>query len=148
MDMKSRVEKVRLLAPIVVLVVILTLSVPGVPAGLAQESSPVIWQVQVWEGDRTGLSNPLINDSGTWQDIPWQTISDAPHVLEIDWIGATGAASTACASAPCTGSIQARAEPTISMPSNHDGSPILVPNKVLRTRTQGCWEPGFCCQHP
>jgi len=46
MDMKSRVEKVRLLAPIVVLVVILTLSVPGVPAGLAQESSPVIWQVQ------------------------------------------------------------------------------------------------------
>ncbi|MGE5378576.1 MAG: hypothetical protein ACM3XO_26250 [Bacteroidota bacterium] len=59
MSMKSGVEKIRLFAPIVVLVVILTLSIPGVPAGLAQESSPVIWQVQVWEGDRTGLSNPV-----------------------------------------------------------------------------------------
>ena len=43
----------------ILLVLILTLSLVGVPAGSAQEGAPFLWQVQTFESDRTGLSNPV-----------------------------------------------------------------------------------------
>jgi hypothetical protein len=33
----------------------------------------------------------LLNDSGTWLNTSWFTISDAPHAIEFDWRAATGA---------------------------------------------------------
>jgi len=33
----------------------------------------------------------LLNDSGTWINSSWFTISDAPHPIELDWKAATGA---------------------------------------------------------
>jgi hypothetical protein len=32
----------------------------------------------------------LLNDSGTWQNTSWFTISDAAHPIELDWRAATG----------------------------------------------------------
>jgi hypothetical protein len=33
----------------------------------------------------------LLNDSGTWQNTAWFTITDLPHTLEIDWAAASAA---------------------------------------------------------
>jgi acid phosphatase type 7 len=37
------------------------------------------------------VSFGLLNDSGTWQDTTWATLSDGKHSLEIDWKAATSA---------------------------------------------------------
>ena len=46
-----------------------------------QRSSSSTYQVRVG----------LLNDSGTWINSSWFTISDAPHPIELDWRAATGA---------------------------------------------------------
>jgi hypothetical protein len=37
------------------------------------------------------LRAALINDAGTWTNLAWITISDAPHMVEVDWRAATAA---------------------------------------------------------
>ncbi|MGE5464209.1 MAG: hypothetical protein ACM3PS_12685, partial [Syntrophothermus sp.] len=57
---RGRVEKARLFVPSTILLAILiVLSLVWVPAGMAQSNSPVVWLVQSWHADRTGLSNPV-----------------------------------------------------------------------------------------
>ena len=36
------------------------------------------------------LRAALVNDSTTWTNTAWFMISDAPHVIELDWLAATG----------------------------------------------------------
>jgi hypothetical protein len=37
------------------------------------------------------LSGNLLNDSSTWVNTAWFTISDAPHAIELDWQAASAA---------------------------------------------------------
>jgi hypothetical protein len=81
----------------------------------------------------------LLNDSGTWQNTSWFTISDAPHSIEIDWAAATTAGAN---NGFLTLWIDGNQQPSLTGIDNDTkriDRAMLGPRSGLDTGTQGAY---------